>query len=236
MNVISRIECASAQEIFLLAGRIAPWFAVAAALFCLGAIYIGFVLEPDNLRHWNDYRILLLHVPAAVMSMMIYLVIAFCVGLWLVHGSLASAMMISAVAPTGAMFAVLALWTGSLWVKSTTGIWWNWNPLFVSELILLLLYLSIMALQATSSDLRRTDRAVAMLTLVGVVNIPMIYSSHHWQSGLHPGMQAMVVVMLLLMSGFCAYTVAMVSIRVRCILLEYERGMRWAADYAKGWV
>ena len=125
------------------------------------------------------------------------------------------AMMASAVAPTDAMIAFLALWTGSLWVKSTLCVWWTWNALFVSELILLLLYLSIKALHATACDIHRAAKTLVVLTLAGMVNIPIIYSSHYWQSGLHSGMQSMVMAMLLMILSFWAYPFAMVLIRVR---------------------
>lgn len=123
--------------------------------------------------------------------------------------------MASAVAPTDAMIAFLALWTGSLWVKSTLCVWWTWNALFVSELILLLLYLSIKALHATACDIHRAAKTLVVLTLAGMVKIPIIYSSHHWQSGLHSGMQSMVMAMLLMILGFWAYPFAMALIRVR---------------------
>lgn len=241
MSVIDRIQRAPAQDIFSFAGRMVPWFAVAAVLLCASGLYIGFGLAPAGLRQGGDYHILFLHVPAACMTLIMYLVLAFWIVLGLVLRTGLSAMMASAVAPTGAMFAFLALWTGSLWGKSSSGAWWTWDALFVSELILLLLYLSIMVLQATARDMHKADKAVAVLTLAGMVNIPLIYYFHDWQSVAHlevsyglRGMPSTVSVMLLIMLGFWAYAFTTVLVRVRCIMLERERHMDWTTDYAKG--
>ena len=96
-------------------------------------------------------------------------------------------MMARALAPTGALFTFLALWTGALWGKPTWGTWWVWDARLTSELILLFLYIGFMALQAAIDDPRRADRAGAVLALVGVVNVPIIYFSVKWWNTLHQG-------------------------------------------------
>ena len=119
--------------------------------------------------------------------MFIYVVMAFWAAMGLVFTRPAGSMMASALAPTGALFTFLALWTGALWGKPTWGAWWVWDARLTSELILLFLYFGFMALQAAIDDPRRADKAGAMLALVGVVNMPIIYFSVKWWNTLHQG-------------------------------------------------
>ena len=150
---------ASPQTFHALAGRLAPWFAGTAALLVAIGLYIGFFVAPTDATQGEAYRIIFIHVPAAWMSMFLYLVMAFWAAVGLVMNTRLSAMMASALAPTGALFTFLALWTGSLWGRPTWGTWWVWDARLTSELILLFLYFGFMALQASIDDPRRADRA-----------------------------------------------------------------------------
>ena len=98
-----------------------------------------------------------------------------------------SFMMAQAIAPTGAMFTFLALFTGAMWGKPTWGAWWVWDARLTSELILLFQYIGIILLRSSIDDLRRADRASAVFALVGVVNVPIIYFSVRWWNTLHQG-------------------------------------------------
>ena len=150
-------------------------------------------------------------------------------------------MMAQALAPTGAIFTLLALVTGSLWGKPMWGAWWVWDARLTSELILLFLYLGFIALQASIDDPRRADRAGALLALVGVVNVPIIYFSVKWWNTLHQGSSinmgaapkmaaTMLTGMLLMALAFWMYTVAVALMRVRCIMLERERSSDWVKE------
>src|ERR1051325_3623148 len=178
---------ASPQTFYPLAGRIARGCAVLAALLAAAGLYIGFFVAPTDAQQGEAYRIIFLHVPAAWMSMFLYLVMAFWAALGLILNTRLSGMMASALAPTGALFTFLALWTGSLWGKPTWGAWWVWDARLTSELILLFLYFGFMALHAATEDPRRADKAGAILALTGVVNIPIIYFSVQWWNTLHQG-------------------------------------------------
>jgi heme exporter protein C len=142
-------------------------------------------------------------------------------------------MMASALAPTGALFTFIALWTGSLWGKPTWGTYWVWDARLTSELILLFLYLGYMALQAAIDDTRRADRASALLAIVGAVNVPIIYYSVQWWNTLHqgasvsltraPSMAMTMLTGMLLMALACwLYSIAVALVRVRCIIRERE--------------
>lgn len=178
---------AAPVRFYPLAGRMAPWFFAAAAVFALAGLYVGFALAPTDAQQGEVYRIIFIHVPAAWMSMFIYLVMAGYCALALVLRTRLSSMMASALAPTGALFTALALWTGALWGQPTWGTWWVWDARLTSELILLFLYLGFIALESAIDEPRRAERACAVLALVGVANIPVIYFSVQWWNTLHQG-------------------------------------------------
>jgi len=225
---------ASPHTFFPLAGKIARVCAVLAAVFGVAGLYVGFFVAPTDAQQGEVYRIIFIHVPAAWMSMFIYVVMACWAAIGFAMHTRLSAMMARALAPTGALFTFIALWTGSLWGKPTWGTWWVWDARLTSELILLFLYFGFMALVAAIDDPRRADRAGALLAIVGVVNIPIIYYSVQWWNTLHqgasisftkaPSMAAtMVVGMLLMALSFWMYSIAVALTRVRCEIAESER-------------
>ena len=241
---INWFKYSSPQTFFPLAGNAVPWFAVAAAVFCAAGLYVGFFVAPTDQQQGEAYRIIFIHVPAAWMSMFIYLVMAFWAGVGLVLNTRLSGMMANALAPTGALFTFVALWTGALWGKPTWGTWWVWDARLTSELILLFLYFGYMALAAAIDDPRRADRAAALFALVGVINIPIIYFSVQWWSTLHQGASVsftraptmaatMFLGMILMALAFWMYSIAASFVRVRSIILERERNSEWVVEYMR---
>ena len=239
-NRFSWFLFSSPQSFYPLAGALQPWFAAAAFLLCAWGLYIGFFVAPTDAQQGESYRIIFVHVPAAWMSMFLYLVMGFWSAVGLVLNTRLSSMMATALAPTGALFTFIALWTGALWGKPTWGTWWVWDARLTSELILLFLYIGFMALQAAIDDPRRADKAGAVLALVGVINIPIIYFSVQWWSTLHQGASVsmksaptmaatMLLGMLVMALGFWMYSIAATLARLRCVILERERHTDWVA-------
>ena len=217
-----------------------PFFAwPAAILFALG-MYIGFFVAPTDAVQSEAYRIIFIHVPASILSMFIYLMMAAYAALGLIFNTRLSSMMASALAPTGALFAFISLWTGALWGKPMWGAWWVWDARLTSELILLFLYLGFIALQASIDDPRRADRAGALLAIVGSVNVPIIYFSVKWWNTLHQGSTvkftgtsmhiAMQQAMFTILVACWLYVIAVTLVRVRSIILERERNTQWVAE------
>jgi heme exporter protein C len=233
---------ASPQTFFPLAGKLIPLCSVTAFILIAIGFYLGFMVAPTDAQQHDSYRILFVHVGTAWMSMVIYLAMAFWAGIGLVFNTRLSSMMASALAPTGAMFTFLCLWTGALWGKPAWGAWWVWDARLTSELILLFLYVGFIALQSAIDEPRRADKAGAVLALVGVVNIPIIYFSVQWWNTLHQGssikfrggstMEAtMMTAMFVMAIGFWAYTFSVSLQRLRCIVLERERHTDWVKAY-----
>ena len=230
---------ASPPNAYRLAGQLWPAFALAAVLTALAGLYVGFVVAPTDAQQGEAYRISYVHVPAAWMSMLIYVVMAMWAAVGLVFQSRISAMMAHALAPTGALMTFLALFTGALWGKPTWGTWWVWDARLTSELVLLFLYLGVISLHAAIEDPRRADRASALLALVGVVNIPIIYFSVKWWNTLHQGATItidkapsmatpMLLGMLRMEAAFWCYAIAVALLRLRVLLREREAHAAWA--------
>jgi heme exporter protein C len=233
-RLINWFKLASPYSFFPVAGRLIPWFWALTVLFGIAGLYVGFFVAPTDATQGDSYRIIFIHVPAAWMSMFLYVVMAFWAAVGLAFNTRLSAMLARALAPTGALFTFIALWTGSFWGKPTWGTWWVWDARLTSELILLFLYLGFMALHAAIDEPRRADRAAAVLALVGVVNVPIIYYSVQWWNTLHqgasvsftraPSMAAtMFLGMILMALAFWMYSIAVALTRVRCMIAEDGR-------------
>jgi heme exporter protein C len=224
---------ASPQTFFPLAGTLARACGLAAAFFAAAGLFIGLFVAPTDAQQGEVYRIIFIHVPAAWMSMFLYVVMAFWAAAGLAFNTRLSSMLASAIAPTGALFTFVALWTGALWGRSTWGTYWAWDARMTSELILLFLYFGFMALQASIEEPRRADRAGAVLAIVGVVNVPIIYFSVQWWNTLHqgasvsltraPSMALTMLAGMLLMAIACwLYALWAALTRVRCIIRERQ--------------
>jgi len=231
----------SPSTFYPLAGKLAPWFGWAALVLAIIGLWIGFGIAPTDFQQGEAYRIIFIHVATAWMSMFMYLVMAFWSALSLGFNTRLSGMMAQAMAPTGALMTFIALWTGAFWGRPTWGTYWAWDARMTSELILLFLYFGVIALRNAIDDDRRADRACGVLALVGAVNVPIIYFSVQWWNTLHQGssisataapkMAAIMLAGMLVMAiAVWFYSIAVTLVRVRCIILERERGAAWTGQ------
>ena len=225
-------QLASPGRFHAWAGRVLPFLWLLTGVLLAAGLTTAFFIAPTDATQGESYRILFIHVPAAWMAMLIYLVMAF----WAVWGWALNARMASmyarALAPTGALMTLLSLITGSLWGLPTWGTWWVWDARLTTQFILLLLYLGYIALTESIDDFKRGSHAGALLALVGAVNIPLIYFSVRWWNTLHQGATLtpqgarmatpMLVALLLMTLAFWAYTFAVVFTRARAIVLEQQ--------------
>jgi len=241
MDSIVWFKYSSPASFFPLAGKLVPWFAWTAALLAIVGLYLGLIVAPTDAQQGDAYRIIFVHVPAAWMSMFIYVVMAFWSAMALSFKTRLSGMMAQALAPTGALFTFIALWSGSLWGRPAWGTYWAWDARMTSELILLFLYFGYLALRGAISDPRRADRAGAVLVLVGVINVPIIYFSVKWWNTLHQGATVsltaapkmaaiMLTAMLVMTIAAWLYAIAITMVRVRAIILEREGRSGWAGE------
>ena len=231
---------AAPARFYALMGALLPWLWGLTIVLAAAGLYAGFFVAPTDATQGESYRIIFIHVPAAWMGMLLYLVMAFWAGIgWAFNARMAS-MLARAIAPTGALFTFLALWTGAFWGRPTWGTYWVWDARLTSTLILLFLYLGYIGLQAAIDDTRRADKASAVLALVGVVNVPIIYFSVQWWNTLHqgasvkPGGSTMATVMLtammIMVFAFWMYCIAIALYRARVLILEREKRAQWVAE------
>ncbi len=232
---------ASPGHFLALTARLLPAAWSLAVLGIATGLTLGLFIAPTDAQQGEAYRILYLHVPAAWIAMVCYGAMAFW-ALWgLAWKTRLAFVLMRALAPTGALFAMLTLLTGSLWGKPMWGTWWVWDARLTSALLLALLYLGFIALTTavdTPDDPRRGDQAGALLALVGALNLPVLYFSVSWWNTLHQGASLgprgsaiapeMLAGLLLATLGFWAYAGAVVLTRARRQLqARVEAEARW---------
>jgi len=230
---------------YALSGKLLPWLTgICFILFATG-LYGGLVLAPADYQQGDSFRIIYIHVPAAWLSLFVYMVMAFSGAMALIWRIKIAEIILINSAHIGAVFTFLALVTGSIWGKPMWGTWWVWDARLTSELLLLFLYLGIISLYGAIDDKRKAARAVAILALVGVVNIPIIHYSVEWWSTLHQGPTVtkfdkpsidirMFVPLILMAFAYKFFYVIVVLLRARNDLLWRERRSQWVATLLKG--
>ncbi len=178
---------ASPPSFYRLADRLAPWLGwLALALLAYGWIN-GLFFAPEDYQQKDAYRIIYVHVPAAALSLSLYVGMAVAGFVALVWRMKLAESALIAIAPVGASFTALALVTGMLWGKPMWGAYWVWDARLTSELVLLFLYLGVIGLWQAFEDPRAAARACALLAVVGVINVPIVKYSVDWWNSLHQG-------------------------------------------------
>jgi heme exporter protein C len=234
----------SSPIMYRLAGLLTPWLA-ALCLLCLAVgLYLGLVVAPADYEQGDSYRIIYIHVPAAWMSMFVYMVMATSSAVFLIWRLKIADIVAVASAPIGAAFTAVALITGSFWGKPMWGTWWIWDARLTSELLLLFLYLGYLALRGALDSPQSASRAAAILAVVGVVNIPIIHFSVEWWNTLHqpatitkfdkPSMHiSMLRPLLLMVLAFQLLYFHNLMVRVRALILQRESRASWVAELAE---
>ena len=231
---------AKPEKSFQLAGKLLPWFAVLTIVtFTVGLVW-GLLFAPADYQQGDSFRIIYIHVPAAIMATGAYSTMAIAAFIALVWQIKMAEMTVAATAPVGAVFTFIALITGAAWGKPMCGAWWVWDARLTSELILLFVYLGIIALYNAFSDKTLAGRAASILTLVGVINLPIIHYSVVWWNTLHQGATTskfekpsmtpeMLWPLLIMIVAFAAFLGTLTLMRFRNELLARESHRPWVA-------
>jgi len=231
----------SPPHFYRIAGNWLPWLGTIFLLLLVAGLYGGLILAPPDYQQGESYRIIFIHVPSAWMSLFIYMVMAACGVVILVWRMKIAEIVLIRSAPIGASFTFLALATGSLWGKPMWGTWWVWDARLTSELILLFLYLGVIGLHGAIEDKRIAARAISILAIVGMVNIPIIHYSVEWWNSLHQGATitkfdkpsihwSMLIPLLLMALAFQVYYVLALFQSCRVELLQRERNSKWVEE------
>lgn len=220
------------------AGRIIPWCMGLALVLFITGFFLGFFVCPIDARQGNSYRIIFIHIPAAWLGMSLYVLMAVASAVGLLRHSRLAFILAQAMAPTGALMSFIALFSGAFWGRPTWGTYWVWDARLTSMLILFFLYLGFIALHSAIDDKRRADQAASVISIVGAVNVPVIYFSVRWWNTLHQGASItssgssiapiMLDTILVMLAAGTIYGLAVVLSRARTMILERERRSTWA--------
>ena len=178
-------ELANPTRFLAFSARVQPWlWALAVALFAIG-LYLSLFVAPADYQQGDSVRIMYVHVPAAILAIGCYLLMATAALGTLVWRHPLADVAARSAAPLGAAFTFLGLVTGSIWGKPMWGAWWVWDARLTSFLVLFIMYLGLIALWRAFDDPARAGRVAAILVLVGTINIPIIKFSVEWWNTLH---------------------------------------------------
>lgn len=222
-----------------MSGKFLPWLVTASVLLLGIGLIWGLAFAPPDYQQGNSFRIIYIHVPAALLAQSIYIMLAGAGIIGLIWKIKLADVALRQAAPIGAWMTVIALTSGAIWGKPTWGAYWVWDARLTSMLILLFLYLGIIALGQAITNRDSAARGCALLAVVGVVNIPIIKYSVEWWNTLHqpasfsyshqPAMPTqMWLPLLIAVLGFYCFFGAVLFARMRLELLRRESGSRWA--------
>lgn len=215
-----------------------PWLGFSAlGLLLIGSVW-GLVFAPPDYQQGDAFRIIYIHVPSAFLSMALYGFMGFLAVLLLVWGIKMAGLLLGITAQLGASMACIALITGGIWGKPMWGAWWVWDARLTSELILLLLYLAIIATKSAFNNQEQGDKLIAILTLVGLIDLPIIHYSVYWWNSLHQGATltvfskpkialSMLYPLLVMVTGFSLYSFWIILHKARSTILLRERRQGW---------
>jgi heme exporter protein C len=237
-------KLASPPYVYRTAAALTPWLMTVAVIAIVCGLIGGLGLAPPDYQQGDAFRIIYVHVPSAYMSLFCYSAMALAGAIGLIWRIKMSYALAAATAPVGASFTALALVTGSLWGRPMWGTYWAWDPRLTSELILLFLYAGVMSLRPAFEDPARGDRAAALLSIVGFVNVPIIHYSVQWWNSLHQGATiakigkpsmpgSMLWPLLTMLLGFMCFYGAVVCMRLRGEVLNRERQSAWVREAIK---
>jgi len=224
--------------LYSISGSILRWLLPLTLVALAVGLVWGLAFTAPDFRQGNSYRIIYIHVPAAVVALFGYYVMATAGAISLIWKMKMADVVLKAGAPIGVSLTFIALVTGSIWGKPTWGTWWVWDARITSMLILLFLYLGVVALYEAYDNKEAAGKACAVLTLVGTVNIPIIYKSVDWWYSLHQPASikftggstidsSMLYPLLLMIIAFYALGACCLLMNMRVELLERESRTKW---------
>ena len=225
-----------------LTEKLFPFFIIGGvSLLMLGWTW-GLLFAPQDAVQGNSYRIIFLHVPSVIFAELVYFFMAVCALMHLVWRVKLAAYLIKSAAPIGAMITFIGLFSGSIWGIPTWGTWWQWDARITSTLILFIMYLGILTLHGSFSNLEKADRLMSILVIIGVVNIPIIKKSVDWWSTLHQPASisvsgstsidpSMLYPLFISVIGLGFIMISLGILSSRSYILSREKNKKWALKH-----
>jgi len=235
---------ASPRWFYEFSGKLLPWFAVAALLLLITGSVWGLAFAPADYQQGNSFRIIYVHVPASILAQSCYMLMAIAGAIGLIWKMKMAHIVAKSCATFGASIAVMSLATGAIWGKPTWGAWWVWDARLTAMLVLFFLYIGVIALHSAFENTQSADKASAVLSLVGLVNIPIIKYSVEWWNTLYQGATFKVtekpamppemwIPLLIMVLGFYCFFAVIMMQRARIEVLQREKKASWVQEIIK---
>lgn len=228
----------SPKWFFFWAEKWGKWIFSLGVIVLLAGIVWGLGFAPADYQQGNSFRIIYIHVPSAILAQSCYLSLGVAGVVSLVWNMKMAPVFIKAVAPLGAAMAFISLFSGSVWGKPTWGTWWVWDARLTSVLVLFILYMGVIAIQNSFDDVKLADKSAVILSIVGLVNLPIIKYSVDWWNTLHqpatfsvvekPAMPAeMWLPLLFSVIGLYCFIAGIACWRMQIEILQREKRTNW---------
>ena len=236
------ISMGSSPSIFRFISIVIPWLYIISLTLLIISLFWGLLLAPSDYKQGDVYRIIYIHVPSAILGQSGFILMAIFGFICLVWRAKIAGMVLRSIAPVGASFTFLALVSGSIWGKPTWGTWWVWDARLTSTLILFFLYASIISLFSVIDRRQKADRAASILSVVGIVIIPVIKKAVDWWQTLHqsstfslsssPSMTPdMYTPLLACVIAFYLVFILIVLNRLKVEIILRERSTNWVKQH-----
>ena len=210
------------------------WFAFA---FLIGSQVVAILISPPDRYMGHLEKILYVHVPAAWITFLSFLVVFIYSIRYMWKGRENDDLLAAAGAEVGATFNGLTLMLGMIWGKPTWGVWWAWDPRLTSTLVLFLIFVGYLALRAFVEDPQRRAQWSAAVGVLGAINVPIVYMSVKWWRTLHqmqssPSTVDSSYVIGLRLNAFAFLFIMIYFIRRRYEVARLDRATELAAEAA----
>ena len=204
---------------------------VAALATLAASAVLSLAVAPPDAVQGDVQRLMYVHVPAAWLAYLSFLVVFVASVAYLRTGRIRWDRIAAASAEIGVLFTALAIALGALWGKPVWGTWWTWDPRLTTTAVLLLIYLGYLAVRRITDDPKRRARWSAVLGIVGFVDVPIVHLSVVWWRSLHQGPTVLRLggpeihgsMLAALLVGVAAFTLAyayLMTLRLRVGRLE----------------
>ncbi|WP_445971442.1 heme ABC transporter permease [Candidatus Berkiella aquae] len=226
------------RRFYQFCGVMQPWLFISSILALAYGLVAGLFIAPADYLQGEGFRIIYVHVPCAMLSMLLYVVLALSGVVYLIWRIKVADLIAYCIAPIGALFTFCALVTGAIWGKPMWGTWWIWDARLTSELILLFLYIGYIGLYSAINNPKSAAKISAIFALIGLIDIPIIHYSVYWWNTLHQGAtitrlakpsidSSMLWPLLSMIAGMALYTAAIMCLKLRTQILTRESQSRW---------
>jgi len=174
-------------KIFEISSRSTKYVLVLFIIVLTIGLTEALFLSPEDYKQSHSVRIMYVHVPAAWMALGIFSIIAFLSISIFIFKNKNFFLISKSLAPSGFIFNIIALITGSIWGKPTWGTWWAWDARITSMLILALFYFMYLLSWRIINNKNKAIKISSLIAIVGAINIPIIKFSVNWWNTLHQG-------------------------------------------------